>query len=89
MPNAATHLAVGERTAAVWDWEPSTPVLLVDLSDPARPTVASRLKSPARGPALAFSGHHLIMAADRALTVIDVSSPAAPAILGRLQLRGL
>lgn len=78
---ASDWLEIGETLAFVGGW--SGPLVVVDLDDPLGPSWASELAlggSPARG--AAQSGDFAFVAAGYGgLAVVDVSSPASPALL--------
>lgn len=77
-------MAVVGQYAYVWDWK-STELRAYDISDPAHPVLAGAVAQKIRVTWLMNQGGYLFEYLDNdILSILDVSNPAAPSVLGQI-----
>ena len=86
-PDIAFDVAVSGDLAFVAD--NGTGLLVIDITNPAGPTLVGACDTPADAYSVATSGDLAIVGDDDGITVIDITNPTNPTILGAGAPRGL
>ena len=81
-PSMIESVAVHERAGLVYLADGHAGVLVLDASDPSRPTLVASLETPGVAHDATVAGNRLLVADGPAgLTVVDISDPTAPRVV--------
>lgn len=80
-----SHLIV-QGTYAIASGQMYNGISISDISDPQNAGEVSRIDIPSRDCRLAISGHYLFIGIQQTLTIVDISTPAAPKTLCNYEL---